>query len=298
MITRNPTNEQPKIILTVGISNSGKTTWAEQQVWSVDINRDKLRFVHYCQPEGKTLSQYKFSKAKENHITEVQFKIAERSLSQGNTVIISDTNLNPKTRERWFEFAKEHNVPIEIKEFDIEPHVAKARNIKREHSIPPHVIDLQYKQWRKYKNLPTYEASKELPNAVIFDVDGTLADMKNLRRPFEWDKVDLDKPRENVIHLSRLLHRAGYKIIVMSGRDGICYDDTLDWLKKYDIPFQVLFMRGKGDSRPDAVVKEEMFWKYVADYYNVHYVIDDRNQMVDRWRAMGLECWQVQEGAF
>ena len=30
--------------------------------------------------------------------------------------------------------------------------------------------------------------------AIIVDVDGTLADMRGVRSPFEWDKVLQDKP--------------------------------------------------------------------------------------------------------
>jgi hypothetical protein len=35
--------------------------------------------------------------------------------------------------------------------------------------------------------------------AIIVDVDGTLADMRGVRSPFEWDKVLQDKPHLDVI---------------------------------------------------------------------------------------------------
>ena len=41
--------------------------------------------------------------------------------------------------------------------------------------------------------------AKEL--AIIVDVDGTLADMRGVRGPFEWDKVQLDRPHQDVIEL-------------------------------------------------------------------------------------------------
>ena len=37
--------------------------------------------------------------------------------------------------------------------------------------------------------------------AIIVDVDGTLADMRGIRGPFEWDKVSQDKPHQDVIDL-------------------------------------------------------------------------------------------------
>ncbi len=279
------------ITLTVGISNSGKTTWAEQQK-AANINRDDIR------EELFSLSKYKFTKAKENKVTALQFERAAKAILAGIDVIISDTNLNPKTREKWRVFASDNGIELEIKEFPIEPHVAKARNIKREYSIPPSAIDRQYVAWRKYKGMPQYLGTPGKPAAIIFDVDGTLADMTGIRNPFEWDKVRLDMPRENVINLARALHKNGYKIIVMSGRDGICKEDTALWLRDYSVPYDTLIQRAPFDSRADAIIKEELFWKDVADNYDVKFVVDDRDQVVQRWRAMGLECWQVQDGSF
>lgn len=37
-----------KAIITVGISGSGKTTWAEQQEGFININRDDIRFDYFC----------------------------------------------------------------------------------------------------------------------------------------------------------------------------------------------------------------------------------------------------------
>ncbi len=281
------------ITLTVGISNSGKTHWAEQQK-AVNINRDDIREELFG-----SLSKYKFTKAKENKVTALQFERAAYAILGGEDIIVSDTNLNPKTREKWRVFASAKGIELEIKEFPIEPHVAKARNIKREYSIPPSAIDRQYVAWRKYKGMPQYLGTPGKPATIIFDVDGTLADMTGIRHPFEWDKVRQDMPRNNVINLLLSMYNSGYKIIVMSGRDGCSRGDTLLWLEDHiDGKYHKLFMRTPGDSRADAIIKEELFWKDVADNYDVKFVVDDRNQMVDRWRAMGLECWQVQAGDF
>ena len=288
-----------KVILTVGISNSGKTTWAEQQADVLVICRDDIRAKHHT--KSGDINDYKFSKAKEEAVTLTQFKQASWAILNGKDIIVADTNLNPKTRKKWHDWASDNGVVFEIKSFPCEPHVAKARNLKRHHTIPPSAIDRQYLQWREFDGTCSapYRGTPGKPHAVIFDVDGTLADMTGIRNPFEWDKVRQDMPRENVINLARSLYKNGYKIIVMSGRDGCSRGDTLMWLEDHiDGKYHKLFMRTSGDSRPDAVIKEELFWKDVADNYDVQFVVDDRNQMVDRWRAMGLECWQVQAGDF
>lgn len=189
-------------------------------------------------------------------------------------------------------------VSYEIKEFPIEPHVAIKRSLARDYTVPASVINKQYKQWRKYKGLPEYTGTRGKPKAVIFDIDGTLAEMRG-RHPFEWDKVKEDSAKTNVVDLAYLMSdNMDYELIVLSGRDGVCHHDTFHWLLDKHIPFDRLFMRDAGDNRPDAQIKEEIFWRDVAPNYDVKLVVDDRDQMVARWRAMGLECWQVAEGDF
>jgi hypothetical protein len=55
--------------------------------------------------------------------------------------------------------------------------------------------------------------------------------------------------------------------------------------------YRHLFMRRAGDSRPDQVIKREILDLIPKD--RVAYVLDDRQQVVDMWRAQGLTCLQV-----
>jgi hypothetical protein len=57
-------------------------------------------------------------------------------------------------------------------------------------------------------------------------------------------------------------------------------------------------MRPTGDQRKDNIVKRELFDTWVRGKYNVRFCLDDRDQVVEGWRAMGLTCFQVQPGAF
>jgi predicted kinase len=103
-----------KLIMTVGVSASGKTTWAKEQKHCVNINRDDIRF-NIVQP-GSDWTTYKFTKVNESQVTEIENVIAERAVKFETNIIISNTNLNPKTREFWKDFAKHHNYEFEIKE--------------------------------------------------------------------------------------------------------------------------------------------------------------------------------------
>jgi len=59
-----------------------------------------------------------------------------------------------------------------------------------------------------------------------------------------------------------------------------------------------LFMRADNDNRPDVEVKSEMLDKLIEQGHNPVLVFDDRQSVVDMWRARGLLCCQVADGDF
>ncbi len=278
-----------KLILTVGISASGKTTWAEtQKHCMVNINRDDIRF-NIVQP-GSDWSTYKFTKMNEARVTEIELSIATDASKFGKDIIVSNTNLNPKTREFWKKFAKEHDYEFEIKEFPITLEEAIKRDNLRQNGVGERVIRKQYDQWLKYIGRKTYTPNEQLPNCIIVDIDGTVAEM-NGRNPFEWDKVDTDLPRQFVIDVvTGYADRHNCHIVFLSGRDGCCYAKTYDWIAKYvghDISWS-LNMRKTKDFRKDCIVKEEIFWNFVAPKYKVIGVFDDRPQVLQMWHELKL----------
>jgi len=149
--------------------------------------------------------------------------------------------------------------------------------------------------------------AKEL--AIIVDVDGTLADMRGVRGPFEWDKVHLDRPHQDVIELVRDLAEADtdngaggfiykYKIIITTGRDGVCEEATKEWLLEHGINYDEFFIRPEGDFRKDNIIKSEIYMDHIRPKYDVKFVIDDRDQVVEMWRSLGLRVLQVAPGNF
>lgn len=135
------------------------------------------------------------------------------------------------------------------------------------------------------------------PSGYIFDIDGTLA-LRGDRGPFDWDKVSGDTPNKAVIDLCKLLKNVGFKIIVVSGRDDSCLATTSIWLQDNGISPSALFMRRTGDYRKDYVIKMEIYKQLIEPKYNVLAVFDDRSQVVEMWRSIGLTCFQVADGNF
>ncbi len=140
-----------------------------------------------------------------------------------------------------------------------------------------------------------------LPHAVICDVDGTVA-LRGDRGPYDYSTVHLDLPNKPIIEVVHRLVGDHREIIFVSGREDSWYDQTCAWLQKHlGICFSeavTLYMRKTGDNRKDAIVKREIYETHIKDKYQVDYVLDDRNQVVEMWRSLGLTCLQVADGDF
>ena len=136
-----------------------------------------------------------------------------------------------------------------------------------------------------------------LPLAIICDLDGTLAHL-NGRSPYDASPRFPDGLNEPIAHVVRTYAETGVAVILMSGRESRFRLATERWLAHHGIPYADLHMRRTKDFRKDAIVKTELFDAHIRGRYEVLFVLDDRNQVVEMWRVMGLTCLQVAAGDF
>ncbi|MGL6228595.1 MAG: AAA family ATPase [Culicoidibacterales bacterium] len=300
-----------ELIVTVGVAGSGKSTYAENLVRNskgkmIQTNRDLIRAQLFG---GK----YNFSKSREKLVTDTQECTIRIAAANELSIIVSDTNL--RGREKLKELASELGMKYREVWFLVGIQELLERNsVRQSKAVPEEVIrnmfDLINEQFGNmtrtmrdeievYSQKKAYKApapNDDLPSAVIFDLDGTLALMHN-RGPYDLNVLD-DLPNTLVIRQA-LQEQESKKLIFMSGRTDNTYDDTKAWLERYGlIVTDNLFMRKTGDMRGDVIVKQELFDANVANKYNVWYAMDDRNCVAQAWRAMGLTCWQVANGDF
>lgn len=147
-------------------------------------------------------------------------------------------------------------------------------------------------------------ASKQLPTkAIIVDIDGTIAQMKD-RKPFDYSKVVSDQPDLEIIKLIHIMS-SWYTVLFVSGREDSCFNQTAYWLSlhipnwdHFIDPGLSLFMRKSEDYRSDTIIKREIFFEHIVKKYNVEYAFDDRDKVVKLWRSLGIKCLQVAEGDF
>lgn len=146
----------------------------------------------------------------------------------------------------------------------------------------------------------------EKAEAVVFDLDGTIANVEHRRHLVQKDKPDWDgfynaceddEPVLWVISLLRLLKSAGKKIVILSARGEEVLHKTIFWLDKHGVEYDELLMRPKKDYEPDEQLKIKLM-KEVESKYKVWFIVDDRQKVVDMWRKNGynvLQCAQWAE---
>jgi phosphoglycolate phosphatase-like HAD superfamily hydrolase len=147
--------------------------------------------------------------------------------------------------------------------------------------------------------------------AIVFDIDGTLADIKH-RLHFvtdgdaDWEsffkEIPNDKPNEELVDLARHLMMSNYKeVLFATGRPERTREDTVAWLIKNGIDTDFgksLFMRKDGDRRDDHIIKSEILLAMKNEGYDPVLVFDDRQSVVDMWREHGIRVAQVAPGNF
>ena len=140
---------------------------------------------------------------------------------------------------------------------------------------------------------------------VIFDIDGTLADVSERlyhikKKPKDWDAFFRGIPQDKAIHsmvrLCNILHASGIRIILCSGRNEQHRTETIEWLAKQGVNYHELILRRVEDRRSDVVVKREMLAG--LDRNKILFVVEDRSGVVEMWRSEGLVCLQCAPGEF
>ena len=308
-----------KIIALVGISGSGKSTWAEKFCSDlshssfVRINKDSIR-VNLRKLRGLSDD----ARVNEKEVVDIEDKQIINALEMGMGVVWDNTHLNPiHINERLPKLLKDNNLTNKVqvvvdKSFlDVPIETCIERDAQRTgiEKVGEAVIRSQWKQAQQWlpkdyesylPRLQTYDGTK--PKAIIVDLDGSLFLLGDRGR---WDEhlVEKDLPNIPVVNTIRMyLNNPNYKVLFVSGRKDSCWDETVRALKgALDIPTNppwyniLLFMRGDKDNRKDTEVKKEIYLNDIEPKFFVEAVFDDRVSVVDMWRNLGLFVFDLNQ---
>lgn len=310
-----------ELLVLVGLPGAGKTTYANNLVngnmnWK-RVCRDDLRFMFnnkYYTPDSK----------QEEFITSVEKYLVSKALTCGYNVVVDATNLSKNNRVNFKEIAllnKPCKFSIKVFEEPLNVLLERERNRENIKKVTEKVILNKANKTNmdsQTGNLPglasfsiefvqdnnSIDNSFDRRNpgggfvrdAVICDLDGTLA-LLGERNPYDASECEHDKINKAVQTILYLVGRDGSQIIFVTARDDKYEEQTRKFLDSYFNKYD-LHMRKTGDTRKDAIVKKEIFLNEIYPHFFVWLVLEDRKQVVDMWRSLGLNCFQVDDGDF
>jgi predicted kinase len=319
-----------------GLPGSGKSRKAAELIkkepgrW-VRINRDDLRGM-VVGPGNNPYGGNR--KEREDLVRNLKNELVRQAVREGFDVILDDTHLVPATVKKLHELAMSIG-DVKVIEVGVNESVETCieRDSKREGfaRVGDKVIKDMARgagidKGRKLSDKESYYAPRWAPggggdngmpyefdpnllSTIDCDLDGTTS-LLNGRSPYDATTCDKDPPNTPVVECIKAMYaylvaqapavrKKDVKILFTSGREDKYRAPTESFLAEHlpGIPYE-LHMRKTGDMRKDAVIKREMFDEAIKGKWNILFVLDDRNQVVDNWREMGLHCFQVAPGNF
>ena len=301
-----------KLLILVGAPGSGKSTFARYFLRTEDnwirVNRDDFRLMQFGDSLMIPFYEERISKMVEASVLTL--------LKSDTNVIIDATNTSLRTIQDMIHTYTEY-ADISFKVFDLPVDELVKRCDKRYEEtgkfisksvVERNVANLKHTLEkfdfvpipRKVQVATTSYATqdKNLPKAVICDLDGTLS-LLNGRDPYNAATCDNDLLNEPVAATLKMAKQRGYQVILLSGREDKFREPTVRFLDKHQIGYDLLLMRTSNDFRKDNIIKRELFEGEIQGKYFVEFLLDDRNQVVDMWRKdLHLPCFQVNYGDF
>lgn len=301
-----------KLLILVGAPGSGKSTFARYFLRTEDnwirVNRDDFRLMQFGDSLMIPFYEERISKMVEASVLTL--------LKSDTNVIIDATNTSLRTIQDMIHTYTEY-ADISFKVFDLPVDELVKRCDKRYEEtgkfisksvVERNVANLKHTLEkfdfapipRKVQVATTSYATqdKNLPKAVICDLDGTLS-LLNGRDPYNAATCDNDLLNEPVATALKMAKQQGYQVILLSGREDKFREPTVRFLDKHQIGYDLLLMRTSNDFRKDNIIKRELFEGEIQGKYFVEFLLDDRNQVVDMWRKdLNLPCFQVNYGDF
>ncbi len=140
--------------------------------------------------------------------------------------------------------------------------------------------------------------------AVIFDIDGVLADAAGRQHYLDWgdwkgffDGVGEDPIIEEIERLLELLDPS-LLVILVTGRPRRVQPHTLAWLERYRIRWDLLVMRDYGDYSGVDRFKRETLHELFAQGFDVRLALDDDPKNHAMYVSEGVPCIYIHSGYY
>jgi uncharacterized HAD superfamily protein len=152
--------------------------------------------------------------------------------------------------------------------------------------------------------VPAVELRWIMRDAVIFDIDGTLADVDEFLHhlvhrpdsPRDWKgfhtAVGKAKVKMEVYAMLQLYLMRDITVIILTSRNKEWEKETENWLGRNQIRYDKLMMRSKGDRRSAPEFKEDRF-KKISQEFNIVQVFDDHPGVCGVAEELGIPVTKI-----
>lgn len=286
-----------RAIVTVGVSCSGKTSWAnefiqEHQNWKI-VCRDDIRTMLYndVKENYHPFTWDKWDWSLETNVTSIQYNTI-KELANNNDVegiIIADTNLNSIHRDTLYNYLISMGFAVNYMYFHVSWEDAIRRNNIRSNGVSLSVIAKQFEMYQQMF-ARHYVPIDDLPLAIMVNLDGTLAVNVTNRNKFDTVRFVEDELNDQIAFILNAYKEKNYKILLLTERSELTSEITEQWLmdKLTWLPDKIYY-RVNNDVRNIATIKSEIFWEKLAYHYNVKLAIDNNPSVIRNWLEYNIK---------
>lgn len=142
--------------------------------------------------------------------------------------------------------------------------------------------------------------------AIVFDLDGVLSDAAGrqhyLDRPFrDWEAFfeacGDDALIDEVARLLEVLD-GGLRIVLLTARPIRVQQQTLGWLRRYELRWDLLVMRDYGDYEASRDFKRRSTDELRDHGFELRLAFEDDRRNVDMFHSEGIPCVYIHSGYY
>lgn len=151
-------------------------------------------------------------------------------------------------------------------------------------------------------------------SVIVFDLDGTACDSSSRNHDIiskDWDAFHAgieDYPEHpEVVDMLHAMRKCGKTLVCCTARDEKFALQTRAWLRRRGLECVPLLMRPTGNDMPSAQLKPMLLMNWLRETFSswsnfpeeaVQVILEDRDAVVQAWRDLGFNCWQVRKGQY
>jgi phosphoglycolate phosphatase-like HAD superfamily hydrolase len=158
---------------------------------------------------------------------------------------------------------------------------------------------IEWSNWR-------WRAEPVAGPAIVFDMDGVLSDAAGrqhyLDRPFrDWEAFFAACGDDELIdEVARLLDVLDHdlRIVLLTARPIRVQAQTLGWLQRYELRWDLLVMRDYGDYEASRDFKRRSVDQLRDHGFDLRLAFEDDRRNVDMFHAAGVPCVYIHSGYY